>query len=361
MVIKMKKSSWKERTTTKLLRAGRKNRWLKYPSFAAVFVLLCFFRIIEYFAGNGKKYASIAVLSLAFMMSSSFASPYLATEEDAAVYTAFAQKMTGQEETEAAQQVKENPESNAEVELLDDSDVLDGYEDANLDNLEDVDKYTLDEILEENKQIESVDMGETTESTEQAEKPVFDKSDWRLVLINKQHPIPEDYEFTLGTIKGAMKCDERILEDLLAMLQAAKNDGVNLVICSPYRDLNRQEVLFDRKIKNYMSRGMGYMDAYKLASQAVTVPGASEHQIGLALDIVCDYYSLLNEGFGETEAGKWLAEHSCEYGFILRYPKGKEYITSIEYEPWHFRYVGREAAQVITEQNMTLEEFVENL
>ena len=145
----------------------------------------------------------------------------------------------------------------------------------------------------------------------------------------------------------------------MTMLQAAKADGVNLVICSPYRDLNRQEILFNRKIKAYMNKGMSYMEAYKLSSQAVTVPGASEHQIGLALDIVSDSYVSLDEGFGDTEAGKWLAEHSCEYGFILRYPLGKEYITSIEYEPWHFRYVGKDAAMLMTEQKITLEEFVE--
>ena len=68
-----------------------------------------------------------------------------------------------------------------------------------------------------------------------------------------------------------------------------------------------------------------------------------------------------NEGFGDTEAGKWLEEHSCEYGFTLRYPKGKEYITSIEYEPWHFRYVGKEAATVMKEKGICLEEFVDSL
>ena len=81
----------------------------------------------------------------------------------------------------------------------------------------------------------------------------------------------------------------------------------------------------------------------------------------MAFDIVCNSYSSLTAGFGETDAGKWLAEHSCEYGFILRYPLGKEYITSIEYEPWHFRYVGKEAATIIMSEGITLEEFVERL
>lgn len=159
------------------------------------------------------------------------------------------------------------------------------------------------------------------------------------------------------TIKGEMQCDERIIEELLAMMQAASQEGVQLAICSPYRDLNRQEVLFNRKIKAYMNKGMSYMDAYALSSQAVTVPGASEHQIGLAIDIVSNTYTNLDEGFADTDAGKWLAEHSSEYGFILRYPKGKESITSIEFEPWHFRYVGKEAAEVIAREELCLEEF----
>lgn len=159
------------------------------------------------------------------------------------------------------------------------------------------------------------------------------------------------------TIKGEMQCDERIIEELLAMMQAASQEGVQLAICSPYRDLNRQEVLFNRKIKAYMNKGMSYMDAYALSSQAVTVPGASEHQIGLAIDIVSNTYTNLDEGFADTDAGKWLAKHSSEYGFILRYPKGKEAITSIEFEPWHFRYVGKEAAEVIAREELCLEEF----
>ena len=83
----------------------------------------------------------------------------------------------------------------------------------------------------------------------------------------------------------------------------------------------------------------------------------SEHEIGLAIDIVTSGYTSLNEGFGRTQAGKWLAAHSADYGFILRYPKGKESITGIEFEPWHFRYVGKEAAQRIAEEGICLEEF----
>lgn len=189
----------------------------------------------------------------------------------------------------------------------------------------------------------------------------FDKSDWKLLLVNKEHPIPSDYTFTLGVIKGSMKCDERILHPLTDMFTGAAEDGINLVVCSPYRDLSRQEYLFDRKMKTYINSGYSYIDAYKASAAVVTVPGASEHQIGLSLDIICDTYSQLNDGFGETEAGKWLVNNSYKYGFILRYPKDKEEITGIIYEPWHFRYVGVDAATVIHDNNLTLEEFIGSL
>ena len=226
------------------------------------------------------------------------------------------------------------------------------------------DFYTLDDILEdtqsyeyENENVEDPEEELPEEEMSEEQEPVFDSSDWRLVLVNKQHPIPDDYSFSLGVIKDNMRCDKRIIADTIAMLQAAKEDGITLLIQSPYRTDDRQENNFNKKIKMYMSQGYSYMDAYKATSQVVTVPGASEHQIGLALDITSDTYTLLERGFGDTEAGKWLAEHSCEYGFILRYPEGKEYITSIIYEPWHFRYVGKEAATVIMQENICLEEF----
>ena len=187
----------------------------------------------------------------------------------------------------------------------------------------------------------------------------FTSDNWRLVLVNKQNSIPEDYTFQVDKIQGRMQCDERILDDLLDMLYAAKEDGVSLLICSSYRDLEYQQMLFDRKIRRYMNRGMSYLEAYQLSSQAVTVPGTSEHEIGLALDIVCNSYQSLDAGFGDTKAGKWLAANCSRYGFVLRYPEGKEKITGIEYEPWHFRYVGKAAAPVMTEQGITLEEFWE--
>ena len=141
--------------------------------------------------------------------------------------------------------------------------------------------------------------GAGSDGPETAEQQKFRSDDWRLVLINKQNSIPEDYTFQLGTIKGSMQCDKRILEDLFAMLEAAEKDGVNLMICSPYRDLEYQQMLFNRKIKRYMNRGMSYMEAYQLSSQAVTVPGASEHLLARPSCLINRYifYIFLPEFF----------------------------------------------------------------
>ena len=186
---------------------------------------------------------------------------------------------------------------------------------------------------------------------------LIDKDDWRLILVNKQYSIPDGYEPKLVNISGSMMVDERITEDLAYMFEAARADGIELMICSAYRSMERQQTLFDNKISKCLAKGLSYIDAYAEASRSVTIPGMSEHQLGLALDIVTGSYMNLDSGFGETQAGIWLKNHAPEYGFILRYPEDKEDITGIIYEPWHFRYVGRDYSQRITELGLTLEEF----
>lgn len=322
------------------------------PAMVAV-VSAC--HIGRYLKGNTKRLAMTAMTFFLFAAYSSFSFPIFMNEEMQDMTNGY--DLEGDPDAIAlADQNEVNPEA---LEWLEDEDVLEDFVDAEHHEIQNADKYALDEILESNTGL--LDDKDKKTMGEADYEMSFSRDDWRLVLINKQHPIPEGYTFNLGTIKGNMRCDERIINDLLDMMQAAKDDGINLVICSPYRDMERQEMLFARKINRYMKKGMTYMDAYKLTSQAVTVPGASEHQIGLALDIVSDVYSALDEGFGETEAGKWLVNNSARFGFILRYPEGKEYITGIEYEPWHFRYVGSEAAIVIMEKNITLEEFWEDI
>ena len=339
----------KKKVTGKLISIGRKNKFLRVPLMVILFVFLMGYNICRAFAGNRRRLATLACLCLFFVASSSFT--FEGTDRSDIYYHTVTEE-SGDTQTGATRD-SVNPTEVQETELIEDSDVMDGYVNSEFEVVQDDEKIDADEILNNTSTI--------SENTTGEEQNIPTATDWRLVLINKQHPIPEGYSFTLGTIRGNMKCDERIIPEIMEMLQAAKKDGINLVICSPYRDLNRQEVLFNRKIQAYMKKGMSYMDAYRVASQSVTVPGASEHQIGLALDIICDSYSSLNAGFGGTEAGEWLAEHSCEYGFILRYPEGKEKITGIEYEPWHFRYVGKDAAMQITKEGITLEEFLDRL
>ena len=193
---------------------------------------------------------------------------------------------------------------------------------------------------------------------EKNDAPVIDPDDWRLILVNKQNPVPDDFTVKLSGISDSMQVDERIIADVYRMMDAASDDGVNLMICSAYRSYDRQKTLFNNKINKLMGEGMTYLEAYKVGSMNVTVPGTSEHHLGLALDILTGSYTKMDDGFGDTEAGKWLAENASDYGFILRYPKGKEDITGIVYEPWHFRYVGREYAKDIEERGVCLEEYL---
>lgn len=343
-----------ERVKSRLLRIGKKNQICSILILPVYLLWVLLFRGINYCKNNGKRFSMLAMSMILYVVYSSFSFPLFITVDGAEdnFYT----------ESEMANSVSlaEEEELNLEdVEILDDDDVLDEFDfEETSHGLDIVDKYDADDILKSTENRVARTEKEVSENYEDYE---FSADDWRLVLINKQHSIPDDYTFELGYINSSMRCDERIIDDLRAMLQTAKEEEVNLVVCSPYRDDARQEYLFNRKITLYMKQGMSFVEAHQLASQAVTVPGASEHQIGLAFDIVSNTYSSLNEGFGETEAGIWLAKNSCRFGFILRYPEGKEYITGIEYEPWHFRYVGVEAATVITQKGITLEEFWEDL
>lgn len=342
--------TWKETTTNRLRRKIHKHKYFKLPWQIALIVVTIVSDTGEYLIHNSKRFSSIAAVFLFFIISSSFAFPYIQEEEY------LAQDYSRMQEIEANYEYVPTVLDISAADVIDDDDVLQGYNNEELDVQNGVDQFSLDDILEANEAKE-----QTSAVTDETVEQKLTADDWRLLLVNKQHPVPENYTFTPGKITGNMKCDARIIDDLMAMMEAAKADGINLMVCSPYRDYNRQTVLFNRKIDYYMNKGYSYLEAYKISSITVTVPGASEHQIGLALDIVSDIYPYLEIEFGETQAGKWLNKHSCEYGFILRYPLGKEYITGIQYEPWHFRYVGKEAATAIMSQGITLEEFLEDL
>ncbi|MBP5309700.1 MAG: M15 family metallopeptidase [Lachnospiraceae bacterium] len=177
------------------------------------------------------------------------------------------------------------------------------------------------------------------------------------ILVSKLKPIPEERIFILEYVVPGKRCDTRAVQPMKDMLEAAQNEEIKLVISSAYRDNKRQDELFDQKIKKYMNYGYSYLEAYKKAANELSIPGTSEHEIGLGFDIMSEDHQKLDEAFGDTNAGIWLANNSYKYGFILRYPKGKEDITGIQYEPWHFRYVGVDVATSIYNQRSTLEEY----
>ena len=218
--------------------------------------------------------------------------------------------------------------------------------------------------------------------------PSFDKadpSDWNLILVNQDNKIPDDYDFSLVYVDDSQihGVDERIAEPLLQMLQDCAAAGYSPEICSAYRDGDTQTYLYEEEMDEEYSDeepDMLYEDAdseiyaeegpYEDStddmtedevSTAVAEPGASEHEIGLAVDIFSPENTTLDESQEDTETQQWLMEHCYEYGFILRYPRDKEAITGIIYEPWHYRYVGIEPARDIRDNGLCLEEYLEQM
>ena len=216
---------------------------------------------------------------------------------------------------------------------------------------------------EEQAQSGAVSSQQSTPQEENSESaaPAISQNDWRTVLVNSKNKLDGDYNVKLGAI-GNYQLDERILADTQAMIDAAKADGYTIQIYSAYRPMERSRVLYTGKVNEYMNAGYTREAAEKEAARWIAPPGTSEHNTGLSADIISgDYFTkfpdLVHE-FETTAEFKWLYEHCAEYGFILRYPKDKQEITGITYEPWHYRYVGREVAKEIMEKKICLEEYL---
>ncbi|MFC0297201.1 M15 family metallopeptidase [Geobacillus jurassicus] len=181
-----------------------------------------------------------------------------------------------------------------------------------------------------------------------------------LVLVNKEQSLPPGYkpaDLVVPRVPFSFtdpKAEKRHMRAEAAaaleeMFAAARRDGVELVAVSAYRSYERQQALFAEEVRQ---------KGEEKAVQAVAHPGQSEHQTGLAVDISSRSAGYqLTEAFGATKEGQWVAAHAHEYGFIIRYPKGKEAVTGYKYEPWHLRYVGRKAAAVMKKRSLTLEEY----
>ena len=186
-----------------------------------------------------------------------------------------------------------------------------------------------------------------------------DGETWSLLLVNRQSPLPADFSIpSLTQLKNGHAIDSRAYPALQEMMDAARAAGYSPLICSSYRTQEKQTELFARKVQVYLDQGYGQAEAEELAALWVSPPGTSEHQTGLAVDIVDLDYQLLDEQQETRPVQQWLIHHCAEYGFILRYPTGKSDLTGVNYEPWHYRYVGIVAAEEIMAQGLCLEEYL---
>ena len=181
---------------------------------------------------------------------------------------------------------------------------------------------------------------------------------WNLLLVNDWNPLPAGYDsdVTFSTVSGGKQVDSRIIDAVNRMLNDAA--AYDLAVVSAYRPKEEQDILYWRKVKQYTDKGYSDLEAQKVGGTIVKRPGFSEHNCGLAMDVGGSGDYTLEQTFANTPAYAWLMEHCADYGFILRFPQGKEDITGVIYEPWHYRYVGEEAARYIMDNDMCLEEYL---
>lgn len=185
---------------------------------------------------------------------------------------------------------------------------------------------------------------------------IVDRKD--ILLVNYNHPIDENMRIDLIRIVDKQFISYEAYRPFLKMFEKMKSIGLKPYVCSSYRSIEKQAELFQSKCQYYLSQGYQQEQAEKLASTWVARPYYSEHHTGLALDIVSVDNQKLDESQEDTKEQQWLMENSWKYGFILRYPKNSIEITHINYEPWHYRYVGKNIASIIYQRKITLEEYL---
>lgn len=181
---------------------------------------------------------------------------------------------------------------------------------------------------------------------------------WNLLLVNDWNPLPAGYDsdVSFSTVSGGKQVDSRIIDAVNRMLNDAA--AYDLAVVSAYRPKEEQNTLYWRKVQQYTDKGYSDLEAQKVGGTIVKRPGFSEHNCGLAMDVGGSGDYTLEQTFANTPAYAWLIEHCADYGFILRFPQGKEDITGVIYEPWHYRYVGEEAARYIMDNDLCLEEYL---
>ena len=222
------------------------------------------------------------------------------------------------------------------------------------------DNNSADENAEEgNTETEQEENSANDEALKQAIEEAEDKG--LLFLVNKQNPVDEDYKpDDLEPIKYYASDRSEACRYMRAeaagkfhrLVEAAKEDGFTLVMTTAYRSYGFQQILWNNYVAN---------EGEEAASRFSAKPGQSEHQTGLAVDVTSPSVNYeLSYSFGETAEGSWLADNAHRFGFIIRFPEGKEDITGYLYEPWHIRYVGDAAAGMIYKEGLTLEEYLQN-
>lgn len=181
-----------------------------------------------------------------------------------------------------------------------------------------------------------------------------------LTLVNPWHEVPEGYSVELDTVEGYL-VDRRAANALTQMLSDCRAAGFAPIICSAYRTQEYQEMLYRNKIMRLLAEGVPNKDAPALAAKSVALPGTSEHQLGLAVDLISETYTNLDQWQERTEVQQWLMANCYDYGFILRYPNGTSDTTGIIYEPWHYRYVGATTAKAVKNSGLVFEDYLESL
>lgn len=194
--------------------------------------------------------------------------------------------------------------------------------------------------------------------------PTASSVDWNLVLVNRENQLAGEIAMELYLTESGYQIDSRIKDPYLALLEAGKAAGMDFTMISGYRSIEQQQANYETNYQNYLAAGLSEEEARAKTEEYIALPNASEHTTGLAVDITSTALAHQegNSGlFPDLEnypEGLWLKENAPKFGFVLRYPKAKESITGINFEPWHFRYVGVENAVYMTEKNLTLEEYV---
>lgn len=194
--------------------------------------------------------------------------------------------------------------------------------------------------------------------------PEASSADWNLVLVNRENQLAEEIVMELYLTESGYQIDSRIQEPFLQLMEAGKAAGMDFTMISGYRSIEQQQTNYDVNYQNYLASGLSEEEARAKTEEYIALPNASEHTTGLAVDVTSTALANQEGSSGllpdleNYPEGLWLRDNAPKYGFVLRYPKAKEAITGINFEPWHFRYVGIENALYMTEQNLTLEEYV---